>query len=63
MPRLLMLSSMQACLSSAWTSTLAYYSTYSLRQLLPLLHKIALVVQKAHDPKATLKVHTYQRTR
>ena len=47
---------MQACLSSAWTSTLAYYSTYGLRQLLPLLHKMALVVQKTHDPKATLKV-------
>ena len=49
----------QVCLSSAWTSTLAYYSTYGLRQLLPLLHKMALVVQKAHDPKAALKVLPY----
>merc|ERR1712071_514654 len=45
----------ETCLSSLWTATLSHYSTYSVKQLLPVMHRIAVVVKKTADPKVAQK--------
>jgi len=45
-------------LASAWSSTLSYYSTYTARQLIPLVQRMAAAVVKALDTKAPFKAVT-----
>jgi len=48
----------QTTLASAWSSTLSYYSTYTARQLIPLVQRMAAAVVKALDTKAPFKAVT-----
>jgi len=45
-------------LATAWSSTLSYYSTYTARQLVPLVQRMAAAVVKAIDTKAPFKAVT-----
>jgi len=48
----------ETTLASAWSSTLSYYSTYTARQLTPLVQRMAAAVVKALDTKAPFKAVT-----
>ena len=46
-----------ATLATTWTPTLAHYSTYSCKELLPVVCRLALALTKRDDSK--LKVYKY----
>merc|ERR1719228_1476802 len=39
--------------SSLWTPSLVYYSSYSIKQLMSTINKIAVVVKKVHSSDST----------
>ena len=45
-----------ATLATTWTPTLAHYSTYSCKELLPVVCRLALALTKRDDSKLKVKI-------
>ena len=45
-----------ATLATTWTPTLAHYSTYSSKELLPVVCRLALALTKRDDSKLKVKI-------